>query len=305
MKKVLEVKNLEISFDTFAGKVQAIRDVSFDLYKGETLAIVGESGSGKSVTTRSIMGLLASNANVDNGQILFNGTDILKKSEKELQKIRGKEIAMIFQDPMTSLDPTMPIGKQVAESLMKHNKISKKEGLRQALELLNLVGIPNAEKRLKNYPHQFSGGQRQRIGIARALALKPKFIVCDEAVSALDVSIQPQIINLLHDLREELNLTYLFITHDLGVVKFISDRIGVMYFGHLVELASAETIFSNPIHPYTRQLLNAIPTLDEEYRPWALDETHPDLAFNYSKETDADPDWVEVEPNHFVKCTRK
>lgn len=171
------------------------------------------------------------------------------------------------------------------------------------LDIMEKCGLK--KEFIHRYPHQFSGGQRQRIGIARALALKPKFIVCDEAVSALDVSIQSQIINLLHDLREELNLTYLFITHDLGVVKFISDRIGVMYFGHLVELASAETIFSNPIHPYTRQLLNAIPTLDEEYRPWALDETHPDLAFNYSKETYADPDWVEVEPNHFVKCTRK
>ena len=158
MKKILEVKDLEISFDTFAGKVQAIRNVSFDLYEGETLAIVGESGSGKSVTTRSVMGLLASNANIENGQILFNGQDIVQKTEKEMQKIRGKEIAMIFQDPMTSLDPTMPIGKQVAESLLKRTKISKKEAMEQALELLKLVGIPNAEKRLNNYPHQFSGG---------------------------------------------------------------------------------------------------------------------------------------------------
>lgn len=158
MEKVLEVKDLRISFDTFAGKVNAIRGVSFDLYKGETLAIVGESGSGKSVTTRSIMRLLSSNANIDNGEILFKGQDIVHKTEKQMQAIRGKEIAMIFQDPMTSLDPTMPIGKQVAESLIKHNKVSKKEGLAQALELLKLVGIPNAEKRLKNYPHQFSGG---------------------------------------------------------------------------------------------------------------------------------------------------
>ena len=169
MTKILEVKDLEISFDTYAGKVRAIRGVNFHLNKGETLAIVGESGSGKSVTTRSIMRLLSSNANIDAGQILFKGNDIVGKSEREMQKIRGKEIAMIFQDPMTSLDPTMPIGKQVAESLRKHNKVSKKEGQKAALELLKLVGIPEAEKRINSYPHQFSGGQRQRIVIAIAL----------------------------------------------------------------------------------------------------------------------------------------
>lgn len=169
MTKILEVKDLEISFDTYAGKVRAIRGVNFHLNKGETLAIVGESGSGKSVTTRSIMRLLSSNANIDAGQILFKGKDIVEKTEREMQKIRGKEIAMIFQDPMTSLDPTMPIGKQVAESLRKHNKVSKKEGQKAALELLKLVGIPEAEKRINSYPHQFSGGQRQRIVIAIAL----------------------------------------------------------------------------------------------------------------------------------------
>ena len=204
MKKILEVKDLEISFDTFAGKVQAIRNVSFDLYEGETLAIVGESGSGKSVTTRSVMGLLASNANIENGQILFNGQDIVKKTEKEMQKIRGKEIAMIFQDPMTSLDPTMPIGKQVAESLLKHTKISKKEAMEQALELLKLVGIPNAEKRLNNYPHQFSGGQRQRIVIAISLICYPQILIADEPTTALDVTIQAQILELLKDIQEKM-----------------------------------------------------------------------------------------------------
>ncbi len=312
MKKVLEVKNLEISFDTFAGKVQAIRDVSFDLYKGETLAIVGESGSGKSVTTRSIMGLLASNANVDNGQILFNGTDILKKSEKELQKIRGKEIAMIFQDPMTSLDPTMPIGKQVAESLMKHNKIGKKEGLRQALELLNLVGIPNAEKRLKNYPHQFSGGQRQRIVIAIALICYPQILIADEPTTALDVTIQAQILELLKDIQKKINSSIVFITHDLGVVANVADRVAVMYGGKIVEVGTAEEIFYNPQHPYTWGLLGSMPTLEGTGdRLYAIPGSPPDLldpptgdAFyprnEFALQIDAEqqPPFFDVSPTH-------
>lgn len=197
MTKILEVKNLQISFDTYAGKVQAIRGVDFHLNKGETLAIVGESGSGKSVTTRSIMRLLSSNASIDSGEILFKGQNIVDKTEKEMQKIRGKEIAMIFQDPMTSLDPTMTIGKQVAESLRKHNKVSKKEGQKAALELLNLVGIPEAEKRIHSYPHQFSGGQRQRIVIAIALICYPEILIADEPTTALDVTIQAQILELL------------------------------------------------------------------------------------------------------------
>lgn len=201
MTKILEVKDLEISFDTYAGKVRAIRGVNFYLNKGETLAIVGESGSGKSVTTRSIMRLLSSNANIDAGQILFKGKDIVEKTEREMQKIRGKEIAMIFQDPMTSLDPTMPIGKQVAESLRKHNKVSKKEGQKAALELLKLVGIPEAEKRINSYPHQFSGGQRQRIVIAIALVCYPEILIADEPTTALDVTIQAQILELLKEIQ--------------------------------------------------------------------------------------------------------
>lgn len=312
MEKVLEVKNLEISFDTFAGKVQAIRDVSFELYKGETLAIVGESGSGKSVTTRSIMGLLASNANIDNGEILFNGTDILKKSEKELQKIRGKEIAMIFQDPMTSLDPTMPIGKQVAESLMKHNKLIKKEGLRQALDLLNLVGIPNAEKRLKNYPHQFSGGQRQRIVIAIALICYPQILIADEPTTALDVTIQAQILELLKDIQQKINSSIIFITHDLGVVANVADRVAVMYGGKIVEVGTAEEIFYNPQHPYTWGLLGSMPTLEGTGdRLYAIPGSPPDLldpptgdAFyprnEFALQIDAEqqPPFFDVSPTH-------
>ncbi len=277
-EKVLEVKDLEISFDTYAGTVQAIRNVSFDLYKGETLAIVGESGSGKSVTTRSIMGLLASNANIDKGEIIFKNANIVEKTEKEMQKIRGKEIAMIFQDPMTSLDPTMPIGKHVAESLIIHNKVSKKEALAAALELLNLVGIPDAKKRLKNYPHQFSGGQRQRIVIAIALICYPEVLIADEPTTALDVTIQAQILELMKDIQKKINTSIIFITHDLGVVANVADRVAVMYGGRIVEVGTAEEIFYNPQHPYTWGLLGSMPTLEgTEERLYAIPGSPPDL----------------------------
>jgi len=278
MEKILEVNNLNISFDTYAGKVRAIRGVDFDLNKGETLAIVGESGSGKSVTTRTIMRLLSSNANIDEGQILFKGQDIVNKSEKEMQKIRGREIAMIFQDPMTSLDPTMTIGKQVAESLRKHKNVSKKESLKAALDLLNLVGIPDAEKRLKNYPHQFSGGQRQRIVIAIALICNPEILIADEPTTALDVTIQAQILELLKEIQEKIETSIIFITHDLGVVANVADRVAVMYAGKIVEVGTAEEIFYNPQHPYTWGLLGSMPTLESENdRLYAIPGSPPDL----------------------------
>ena len=262
MEKVLEVKDLNISFDTFAGKVHAIRGVNFDLHKGETLAIVGESGSGKSVTTRTIMRLLANNANIDEGQILFKGEDLVHKTEKQMQSIRGKDIAMIFQDPMTSLDPTMNIGNQVAESLRKHRKISKKDALDRALDLLKLVGIPNAEKRLKNYPPQFSGGQRQRIVIAIALICYPEVLIADEPTTALDVTIQAQIIDLMKDIQQKIQTSIIFITHDLGVVANVADRVAVMYGGRIVEIGTSDEIFYNPQHPYTWGLLSSMPTLE-------------------------------------------
>ncbi|WP_313467667.1 ABC transporter ATP-binding protein, partial [Carnobacterium sp.] len=193
------------TFDTYAGKVKAIRGVSFNLKKGETLAIVGESGSGKSVTTRSIMRLLSQNANIEEGEILFNGKDLIKKSEKEMQGIRGKDIAMIFQDPMTSLNPTMTIGKQVAEPIRLHQKLNKNEAFKRALELLKLVGLPQAEKRMKQYPHQFSGGQRQRIVIAIALACNPEVLIADEPTTALDVTIQAQILDLMKELQKKIS----------------------------------------------------------------------------------------------------
>lgn len=312
MEKVLEIKDLQISFQTFAGKVRAIRGVSFDLYKGETLAIVGESGSGKSVTTRSIMRLLSSNASVDHGQILFKGQDIVTRTERQMQKIRGKEIAMIFQDPMTSLDPTMPIGRQVAESLIKHNKVSKEEGLAQALELLKLVGIPNAEKRLKNYPHQFSGGQRQRIVIAIALICYPEILIADEPTTALDVTIQAQILELLKDLQQKISTSIIFITHDLGVVANVADRVAVMYGGRIVEVGTSEEIFYHPQHPYTWGLLGSMPTMDgTEEKLYAIPGSPPDLldpptgdAFYPRNEyalkidTEKQPPYFELSPTH-------
>ena len=312
MKKILEVKDLQISFDTYAGKVQAIRNVSFDLNEGETLAIVGESGSGKSVTTRSIMKLLSSNATIDNGQILFNGEDLVNKTEKEMQKIRGKEIAMIFQDPMTSLDPTMTIGKQVAESLLIHTEVTKKEAMASALRLLEMVGIPNAESRLNHYPHQFSGGQRQRIVIAIALICNPQVIIADEPTTALDVTIQAQILELLKDIQLKIKSSIIFITHDLGVVANIADRVAVMYGGKIVEVGTSEEIFYNPQHPYTWGLLGSMPTLEGgEERLYAIPGSPPDLLnppkgdafyprndFALKIDKELQPPFFEVSPTH-------
>jgi len=224
MSNVLEVKDLEITFDTYAGKVKAIRGVSFDLKKGETLAIVGESGSGKSVTTRSIMRLLSQNANVEKGEILFNGNDLIKKTEKEMQGIRGKEIAMIFQDPMTSLNPTMTIGKQIAEPIRLHQKLNKEDANKRALELLNLVGLPDAERRMKQYPHQFSGGQRQRIVIAIALACNPEVLIADEPTGNLDPETSLEIMDILSDISRA-GTTIVMATHARDIVDSMKKRV--------------------------------------------------------------------------------
>ena len=275
-ERILDVKNLEIDFHTYAGEVKAIRNVSFHLDKGETLAIVGESGSGKSVTTKSLMGLLANNARVKGGEILFHGTDLLKKTEKEMQSVRGKDIAMIFQDPMTSLDPTMKIGMQIAEPLIKHKHVEKKKALAQALEILKLVGIKDAEKRINDYPHQFSGGQRQRIVIAIALVCYPEILIADEPTTALDVTIQAQILDLMKELQAKIETSIIFITHDLGVVAGMADRVAVMYAGRIIEYGTVDEIFYNPQHPYTWGLLNSMPTLDST-KLEAIPGTPPDL----------------------------
>ena len=263
-EKVLDVKNLKIDFHTYAGDVKAIRNVSFHLNKGETLAIVGESGSGKSVPPRTIIGLLAKNAEIVGGEIDFHGKNLLATKEKDWRKIRGNEISMIFQDPMTSLDPTMKIGQQIAEPLIKHKGVSKKEAWKKALEMMKAVGIPDAEKRINQYPHQFSGGMRQRIVIAIALICEPEVLLADEPTTALDVTVQAEILDLMKDLQKKIGTSIIFITHDLGVVAGMADRVAVMYAGEILEYGSVDDIFYNPQHPYTWGLINSMPTLESE-----------------------------------------
>ena len=262
MEKLLEVKNLCVNFGTYGGEVKAVRGVTFDLHKGETLAIVGESGSGKSVACKTIMRILSSNGYIKDGQILFDGKDLTKISEKDMEKVRGKDIAMIFQDPMTSLNPTMTIGKQIMEPIIKHQGFSKEDARKRAIELIELVGLSDAEKRFKQYPHQFSGGMRQRIVIAISLACNPKVLIADEPTTALDVTIQAQILELIKDLQEKTGVAVIFITHDLGVVANMADRVAVMYAGKIIEYGTSDDIFYDPKHPYTWGLLGSMPTLD-------------------------------------------
>lgn len=310
---ILSIENLRIHFETFAGEVQAIRGVNLKLQKGETLALVGESGSGKSVTAKSVMKLLSNNAVVKEGSITFKGENILEKSERDMQSIRGKEIAMVFQDPMTSLDPTMKIGKQITEVIIKHEKASKEEANKRAEELLELVGIPNAKERMKQYPHQFSGGQRQRIVIAIALACNPDVLIADEPTTALDVTIQAQILELLKKLQQQFQMAIIFITHDLGVVANVADRVAVMYAGKVVEVGTVDEVFYNPQHPYTWGLLRSMPTLHTGDTLYAIPGSPPDLldppvgdAFalrsDVALEIDRvkEPPMFEVRPTHFA-----
>lgn len=259
MSKLLEVKNLKTSFKTHIGDVQAVRGVSLYLNKGEALGIVGESGCGKSVSMMSIMRLLADNAIIESDKILFDDKDITNPTEKEMQEIRGNEMAMIFQDPMTSLNPLFTVGDQLTEHLIKHKKISKKEANETAIKMLEMVGIPSPESRLKQYPHEFSGGMRQRVMIAMSLICDPKLIIADEPTTALDVTIQAQILDLMKDLKEKINTSIILITHDLGVVADLCTRINVMYGGIVVEEGSDEDIFYDGRHPYTWGLMNSVP----------------------------------------------
>ena len=278
--KILTVDDLEVSFRTHDGEVEAVRGVDLELNKGETLAIVGESGSGKSVTAKSLMRLLPKqNSMIKNGQILYQGKDLLTYSEKKMEKIRGSEISMVFQDPMTSLNPTMPIGKQIMEGLKKHQALKKKEALIRAKGLLELVGIPNALERMKDYPHQFSGGMRQRVVIAIALACNPKVLIADEPSTALDVTIQAQILELMKDLQKKTGTAILIITHDLGVVANMAQRVAVMYAGEIIETGTVDEIFFEPKHPYTWGLLSSMPKLDADrsIRLHPIPGTPPDL----------------------------
>ena len=314
---VLEVNDLHVSFYIAAGEVQAVRGVDFHLNKGETLAIVGESGSGKSVTTKAITKLFQKDTGrIKKGEILFLGEDLAQKSEKELIQLRGRDISMIFQDPMTSLNPTMQIGKQVMEPLIKHKKLSKAKAKQRALEILNLVGLPRAEKRFKAYPHQFSGGQRQRIVIAIALACEPKILIADEPTTALDVTMQAQILDLMKELQNKIETSIIFITHDLGVVANIADKVAVMYGGQMVETGDVNEIFYDPKHPYTWGLLSSMPdlTTSNDTDLIAIPGTPPDLlhppigdAFarrsRYALDIDfkEEPPWFKISPTHFVK----
>jgi oligopeptide transport system ATP-binding protein len=276
---VLRVDDLRISFSTYAGEVQAVRGATFELRRSETLAIVGESGSGKSVAARSIMRLNPeSNTIVRGGEIVFEGEDLLKLSEKRMLDIRGPKIAMVFQDPMTSLDPTMRVGRQIMESLKRHLGMSGRRAAERAVELLELVGIPNAEERLKQYPHQFSGGMRQRVVIAIALACDPQVLIADEPTTALDVTIQAQILELLRELQERLGMSIVLITHDLGVVASTAHRIAVMYGGKIIETGTVREIFYNPQMPYTWGLLASIPvpTADRSQDLIPIPGTPPD-----------------------------
>jgi len=279
MSKLLEVKNLRTSFDTHLGDVQAVRGVSFYVDKGEALGIVGESGCGKSVTMMSIMKLLSENANIQSDEIIFDGNDMSNYGEREMEKIRGEKMGMIFQDPMTSLNPLYTIGNQLTEHLMKHKGISKKEAWKKGIEMLDLVGIPSPESRMKQYPHEFSGGMRQRAMIAISLICEPNLIIADEPTTALDVTIQAQILDLMKSLKEKLNTSIILITHDLGVVADLCSRINVMYGGIIVESGTAEDIFYRGKHPYTWGLLRSVPNplseLKEKLIP--IDGQPPDL----------------------------
>lgn len=264
MKHLLEVENLEVNFRTKKERLRAVRGISFSLKKGETLCIVGESGCGKSITSLSIIGLLPPNGEIAEGSIKLNGNELLGKTENELEIMRGNEISMIFQEPMTALNPTFTIGFQLREPLMIHKKMSKKEATKKSIELLEKVGIPNPVEKLRQFPHELSGGMRQRVMIAMALACEPSLLLADEPTTALDVTIQAQILELMDELKCQMGMGVVFVTHDMGVVAEIADRVMVMYAGEVVEIGDVERIFNHPQHPYTKGLLGAVPNVDDE-----------------------------------------
>lgn len=315
---LLQVNNLQTHFFTREGVVKAVNGVSFSLREGETLGIVGESGSGKSVTALSIMRLIQSPpGKVVGGEALYRGRDLLKLSKREMRAIRGKEIAMIFQDPMTSLNPVLTVSKQIGESLQLHMGMNRNAARARTVELLKMVGIPSAEQRLDNYPHQFSGGMRQRVMIALALSCNPKLLIADEPTTALDVTIQAQILDLLERLKSELGMAVIFITHDLGVVAGLCDRVIVMYGGRIMEQAPTHTLYGDPRHPYTLGLLHSVPRLDEarKERLQPIPGMPPDMihapagcpfyprcTYREPRNRDEMPPLREIAPGHELAC---
>lgn len=321
-ERILEVNHLDLSFRLGNEVNYVIRDISFHVNKGETLAIVGESGSGKSVTTKAILGMIDDNGNLSNGEILFRFgkegssdeiVDLAKKDRKFMQQnVRGSRIAIIFQDPMTSLDPTMTIGKQIMESMLEHKKVvSKKEAMKKTIELLDLVGIEQPEKRVKQYPHQLSGGMRQRVVIAIALACEPDLLIADEPTTALDVTIQSQILELIKDLQKKTGVSIIFITHDLGVVANVADRVAVMYAGKIIEEGLASEIYYDPRHPYTWGLLSSIPSLEgQDEEIYSIPGSPPNLidppkgdAFAYRSEYALEIDFEKQPPMFKISDT--
>ncbi len=277
MEPILQVKDLTVSFNAFAGTVKAVRGVSFDLNPHETLAIVGESGSGKSVTIKAILGILPKNGRIESGEIIYHGEDMAKYTEEDFYKIRGKKISLVFQDPLSALNPIMKIGKQITEALILSKAIDRSKAKERAIELMEAVGIPEPELRYEQYPFQFSGGMRQRIVIAIALASNPELLICDEPTTALDVTIQAKILDLINDIKRREDLSIIFITHDMGVVANMADRICVMYAGKIVEFGTAKEIFYEPAHPYTWALLSAMPDLDTKEKLFAIPGAPPNM----------------------------
>ncbi|HJQ69731.1 MAG TPA: ABC transporter ATP-binding protein, partial [Blastocatellia bacterium] len=321
MDHILEIKNLSTHFFTRAGTVKAVDAVSFAIERGSTLALVGESGSGKSVTSLSIMRLVQPPGRSVTGEIVFNGRDLMKLEDNEMRRIRGREIAMIFQDPMTSLNPVYTVGDQIAEAIQLHEKLGRAAAWERAVEMMRRVKIPDADRRAADYPYQLSGGMRQRVMIAMALSCKPKLLIADEPTTALDVTIQAEILDLLRELKEDFHLSMLLITHDLGVVAETADRVAVMYAGRIVEQAAVHEIFHNPRHPYTEGLLRSVPRLTKEglkvRRLETIEGTVPSLlalpegckfaprcSYVIEECTKGEPELLAVNDEHRARCIR-
>jgi len=317
MKTLLEIKNLKTHFFTHEGTVKAVDGVSFKINQGETLGIVGESGSGKSVTALSVMRLIPHPpGKIVGGEIYFEGKNLLKLDDKEIRKMRGKKISMIFQEPMTSLDPVFTIGHEIGEVIQLHQGSSKEEARKKSIEILKVVGIPDVEKRIDNYPHELSGGMRQRVMIAMALSCNPTLLIADEPTTALDVTIQAQILRLINDLKDKFGASVMLITHDLGVIAEMCDNVAVMYAGNIVEYTDVYTLFNNPLHPYTKGLNKSMPRMNVEAEhldvipgmvPNLLDlpsgcPFHPRCDLSFKKCVEEMPELIEIENSHLVRC---